>query len=537
MADAKLEAAGAPGGLSPLRHRAFALLWLATVTSNIGTWMNDVGAGWLMTSLASDPTTVALIQTATTLPVFLFALPAGALADIVDRRRLLLTVNLLMALAGAALTALVATGTMTVELLLLFTFLLGSGAAFVAPAWQAIVPALVPRTELPAAVSLNSVGINLSRAVGPAVAGVLIASVGLHAPFLLNAISFAGIIAALWWWPGEARTPRSTPPETLIPAMIAGLRYARWSPGLRRTMARAVAFFLFASSYWALLPLIARDVLGGGAGLYGILLGCIGAGALAGAVLLPSLRARIEVNRIVLLGALCTAAAMAAMSLLRSDVAAAAAAALAGASWIAVLTSFHVSAQTALPNWVRARGLSLFLTTFFGAMSAGSLLWGALAAQIGIAATLLTAAAAMSAVAVLSMRIRLTPGDGSDHAASLHWPAPPAVAEDERDFGPVMVTIDYRVADGRHAEFLDLMETLRQRRLRDGGYGWQLFRIAEEAEVTREVFLVPSWQEHLRQHERVTESERELQGEIAALMQPGVAPLGRGLIMPDPQSG
>ena len=241
-------AATAPAPTAPLRHRAFAILWCATVASNVGTWMNDVGAGWLMTTLAPSPAMVALVQTATTLPVFLLALPAGALADIVDRRKILLIVNIAMALTAGAMTALVWAGAMTAGLLLLFTALLGAGAAFMAPAWQAIVPGLVPRTELAAAISLNSAGINVSRAIGPALAGVLIVSVGLYAPFLINTLSFLGILAALWLWRGETREPNRVPAERLVPAMIAGLRYARRSRPLLRTILRAVAFFAFAAA-------------------------------------------------------------------------------------------------------------------------------------------------------------------------------------------------------------------------------------------------------------------------------------------------
>ncbi len=516
-----------PSPLAPLQRRVFATLWLATVASNVGTWMNDVGAGWLMTTLAPSPTMVALVQTATTLPVFLLALPAGAIADIFDRRRVLLTVNLVMAVAAAAMTLLVATDAMTAELLLVFTFLLGAGAAFMAPAWQAIVPGLVPREELSAAISLNSVGVNVSRAIGPALAGVLIAAVGLYAPFLINALSFIGIIAALWLWRGEMHGDSRLPPERVLPAMVAGLRYARRSRPLQRTILRAVAFFVFASAYWAMLPLIARDVLGGGSGLYGLLLGCIGAGAVGGAVMLPKLRRRIEINRLVLFGALGTAAAMAAMSTVPSAAAAALAALLAGASWIAVLSSFQVAAQTALPNWVRARGLSLFLTAFFGAMSGGALLWGLVASQIGVAPTLLVAASALAVAAIVSLRIRLQKGDGAEHAASLHWPAPPIVPPEEADTGPVMVTVDYRIEAAHEPTFRQLMATLRESRLRDGAHSWHLFRPLEEDGVLRETFLLPSWTDHLRQHERVTEADKRLQAEIRALLPEGEAPLVR----------
>lgn len=514
------------GPLAPFAQAAFAMLWAATVASQIGTWMNDVGAGWLMTTLAPSPVMVALVQAATTLPVFLFALPAGALADVVDRRRLLLTVNVAMAATAAAMAAVVSAGAMTAPLLLAFTFLLGSGAAFIAPAWQAIVPGLVPRDQLMAAVSLNSVGINVSRAVGPALAGALIVGVGLSAPFIVNALSFLGVIAALWLWRGEPKAAGALPPEHVLPAMLAGLRFARRSPGLRRVILRAFAFFVFASAYWAMLPLIARDVLGGGSALYGVLLGCVGAGAVGGALLLPRLRSRIEINRLVLFGGLATALSMAVLAVAGSTVAAAAAALLAGASWIACLSSFQVAAQGSLPNWVRARGLSLFLTAFFGAMAGGAVFWGLVAERAGVPFALLAAAAGLGVSATISLRVRIEAG-GGDHAPSMHWPAPPPIPAERGDAGPVIVTVDYAVPGTARAAFAPLIAALRESRLRDGGYNWRLTEALEAPGLLRESFAVASWLEHLRQHDRVTGAERDLQAAIAALLGDAPPPVVR----------
>ena len=502
-----------PSAWAPLGNRVFAMLWIATVISNVGNWMNDVGAGWQMTTLDPSPATVALVQAATTLPVFLFALPAGALADIIDRRRLLLTVVLLQTVVATILAAVVWADAMTVELLLLFTFLLGSGAAFLAPAWQAIVPGLVPRDQLGAAVSLNSVGVNVSRAIGPALGGALIVSVGLYAPFFANAISFIGVIAALWIWRGETKREGALPPEHVLPAMGAGLRYARRRPDLQRTILRAVTFFVFAAAFWAMLPLIARNVLEGGAPLYGILLGCVGAGAVGGAALLPLLRARLGPDEVVMVGGLGTAASMVGFALAPAPWAAVPAALLAGASWIASLSSFQVSAQASLPNWVRARGLSLFLTAFFGAMTGGAILWGLVAEAVGVASTLLIAAAALAVTAVLTRTIRLTKG-GVDRSPSLHWPATPPVPPLAGDAGPVMVTVDYKVTADQRETFHALINDLRTSRLRDGGYNWRLMQPLEEQDIVREVFFTASWLDHLRQHERVTEAEAKLQEAI-----------------------
>ncbi|MHB1402505.1 MAG: MFS transporter [Thiobacillus sp.] len=375
------------GGVSPwapFGERAFTVLWVAMVISNVGTWMNDVGSGWLMTTLVLNPFMVALVQAATTAPIFLLALPAGAVADIVDRRKLLILVNSLMAVTAGVLAALVMFERMTAELLLLFTFLLGAGAAFIAPAWQAVVPQLVPRDKLGAAVALNSMGINVSRAIGPALAGVLIVALGITAPFALNALSFIAIVAALAWWRGEPAKASLLPPERIGEAMLNGLRYAWNSTPLRDTLVRAAAFFLFASAYWALLPVIAKTSLQGDARVYGVLLGCVGVGAVLGAILLPKIRPRLGPDRTVAVGTLGTAGVLAAFALVANVYVAAAASLLAGVSWIFVLSSLQISAQTALPNWVRARGLSLYLTVFFGAMALGSVVWGKLEGRPGI---------------------------------------------------------------------------------------------------------------------------------------------------------
>ena len=540
---AKAAAATAPksapptsaSALAPFGHAAFAVLWTATVVSNIGTWMHDVAASWLMTSLSPSPLMVALVQTATTLPVFLFALPAGALADIIDRRKLLLAVQAMAGVVAAALGALVVLDRVTPVVLLVFTFLMGTGAAFVAPAWQAIVPKLVPREQLQPAVALNSVGINLSRAVGPALAGLIIATVGTWLPFLLNALTFVCVVAALLWWRPPPAPQRNLPPEHLFGALRAGLRYVRASVPLRATLARAVVFFVFASGYWALLPLIARELLGGGATLFGILLGCVGAGAVSGAMLLPNLRAVLGLDRLVAAGTIGTAATLLIFALVRDPYVAAATSLIAGASWIAVLSSLNVSAQTALPDWVRARGLSVFVTVFFGSMSLGSVIWGQLASVFGIPAALLAAAAGALVTLPLSLRWRLGQGEAPDLAPSMHWPAPAVSGELAGDRGPVMVTVEYRVEPAQATAFLAVMDELAGERRRDGAYAWGLFEDAAEPGRFLESFLVESWLEHQRQHERVTNADADVQagarrfhlGEGGPIVQHFIAPTRR----------
>jgi len=499
-------------------------LWGATLASNVGTWMNDVGAGWVMTTLAPDPTMVALVQTATTLPVFLLALPAGAIADIFDRRRLLIFTNLAMAAVAAAMTVIVLLGLMTGPLLLLFTFLLGAGAAFLAPAWQAIVPSLVPREQLPSAIALNSLAINVSRAIGPALAGVMIVGIGLYAPFLANALSFVAIIVALMLWQ-PAKAPRGVlPPETLLPAIVSGVRYAWHSDPLKRVLIRALAFFVFASAYWALLPLVAREVLGGGSSLYGILVGCVGAGAVIGAIFLPWLRRTFAPGTLVLIGSLGTGAATVSFATFAVPVVAGLASLMAGASWIAVLSSLHVAAQASLPKWVRARGLSLFLTAFFGAMALGSLSWGLLAELTGIPIALVTAGAGAVIAAFLVRAIDLQRLEDDSLSASAHWPQPTGATDVDFARGPIMVTVRYEVPEQNVGRFLVLMEDLRVSRLRDGAHSWQIYASPEEADVYLEAFYLSSWVDHLRQHDRVTLADQRLQEDIRALCRRGEEP-------------
>ncbi len=512
-------AAVASGPMAPFRNRAFTVLWIATVASNIGTWMHDVGAGWLMTELAPSPLMVAAVQAATTLPIFLFALLAGAVADIVDRRHLLIGVNVAMGVAALAMAALVHLDMVTPWMLLGFTFLFGTGAAFIAPAWQAIVPKLVPRSELSGAIALNSMGINISRAIGPALAGFLIVAAGLAAPFLVNAISVIGIVAALWWWRPELEHKPALPAERVGGAIVAGLRYAWNSPALKATLVRALAFFLFASAFWAMLPLIAREVLQGGPTLYGLMLAGVGAGAVGGALVLPKIKARLGADGTVAAGTAGTAVVMVLMAVAPNQVLAISASVMAGLSWIAVLSSLNVSAQTALPDWVRARGLSVFLTVFFGAMSIGSLAWGQVASLWGVPLALLAAAAGAVLMIPLVRSAHLGLGATQDLVPSMHWPEP-ILSGDTTPDGPVMIQVSYRVGLGNQATFFALIKQLSASRRRGGGYRWSVMQDAEAPEVFVETWWEASWLDHQRQHQRVSREDQKLQEQIAGLLLP-----------------
>lgn len=503
-----------PSPWAPFRHAAFTVMWVATVVSNVGTWMYNAASGWLMTSLTSDPLVVSLVQAATSLPMCLLALPAGALADIVDRRRLLITVQVATSAIATVFAAFVALAWVTPAVLLLFTLLIGVGSVLIAPAWQAIVPQLVPKPALSPAITANSVGFNISRAVGPALGGVIIGILGIAAPFWLNAVSNIGVIAALLWWHPPAGSRGRLPAEHLWKAMISGVRYSRHNPHLAATMVRAVGFFVSAMAYWALLPLVARDQLRGGPGLYGILLGAIGAGAVAGAFLLPGLKVRRGPDRLVAGGTLGTAAALVAFGLARDSTAGIIASLIAGGSWIAVLASLNVSAQVALPEWVRGRGLAVYLTVMFGAMTLGSTIWGKAGTIVGLPATHFAAAACALAAIPLTWRWKLQTGAGADLTPSMHWPAPITAHDVEPDRGPVLVTVEYRIDPGGRAPFFAALDRLARERRRDGAYAWGVFEDAADEGRFIETFLVNSWLEHLRQHERVTNSDRLLQDTV-----------------------
>lgn len=502
---------------APFRHRAYAVIWTATVVSNIGGWMYNAASAWLMTSLTSDPMMVSLVQVASSLPIFLFALPAGAMADIVDKRRFLLVAELAITAISAVFAALVAIDLVTPATLLAFAFLLGVGSAVVASPYQSIVPLLVPHEDLSPAVAANSVGINISRAVGPALGGVITSAAGIAAPFWINAVSNLGSIGALWWWAPPVQRNRQLPAERLFAAMRTGIRYARNNSALRATLVRSVAFFLFASAYWALLPLVARTQIAGGADLYGILLGAIGAGAIGGAFFLPRLKARIGVDRLAAAGSVGTALTLVLFGVASHWATAVAASLIAGMSWIAVLSSLNVSAQVALPEWVRSRGLAVYVTVFFGAMTLGSILWGQVARVSGLpVAHYLAAAGALLAIP-LTWRWKLQMGAGMDLTPSMHWPAPVLSTEVDDDAGPVLVTIEYRVDSERRDAFLSAIQHQAAERRRDGAYRWGVFEDVSNPGLFVETFHVESWLEHLRQHVRVTHADREIQERVRRL--------------------
>jgi len=500
------------GGFAPLRQTLFTVLWVATIIGNTGSFIRDVASAWIMTDLSPSPAAVALVQAAATLPIFLLAIPAGVLSDILDRRKFLIAIQFLLASVSICLMLLSFAGLQSVTSLVALTFLGGIGAALMGPTWQAIVPELVDKHDLKSAVALNSLGINIARAIGPAMGGLILASLGAAFTYGVDVISYVFVISALLWWrrPIAAQDALS---ERFAGAFRAGLRYARASRELHLVLLRAFIFFALASSVWALLPLVARSLLGGGAGFYGILLGAVGLGAIAGAIIMPKLRAHLSADGLLLLAALVTAAVMAFFSFAPPQWAAVAGLLLLGAAWITALTTLNGVAQAILPNWVRGRSLAVYLTVFNGAMTAGSLSWGALAQVIGVPFTLLTGAIGLVIAGLMAHRIKLPTGD-ADLAPSNHWPEPLTAAPVEHDRGPVLIQIEYRVAAEDRADFLKALARLSAERRRDGAYSWGITEDAADPELMLEWFLVESWAEHLRQHHRVSKADADLQADV-----------------------
>ncbi|TRW94607.1 MFS transporter [Paracoccus sp. M683] len=529
MAEPKSEPSG------PLSFPVFRALWIATIISNIGTWMHDVGAAWLMTSLSPSPLLVALVQAATTLPMFLLALPSGAMADIVDRRKLLLAAQALGLVAAAVLSVLTLLGLTSPWVLLAATFVLGVSAAVSAPVFQAIVPELVDKQTLPDAVALNSLGVNISRAIGPALGGVIVALAGPPAVFALNAVSVLAVLGVLLFWKRK-EMPHSLPPEHFFGALKAGYRYARHSSAMRLVLIRAAGFFLFGSALWAMLPLVGRRILGLDAAGYGALLGCMGAGAVLGALLLKRLRKRIPANTISIWATVGFALATLALGLVPTGWIAGVVMFMAGIAWIGMLTSLNVAAQMASPGWVKARALAVYLLVFQGAMAAGSILWGTIASWFSVPVALFTASVGLAASILLARVWQLPKDAATDLAPSNHWAEPVVAVTPDDDRGPVLVEIEYRVDPAKMAKFVAALRRFSITRQRDGAIRWDVWEDVAEPGRVVEAFVVESWVEHQRQHARVTHFDQSDQQMLNAFHIGEGAPVVRHLLRPLPDT-
>ncbi|HEY0401212.1 MAG TPA: MFS transporter, partial [Blastococcus sp.] len=478
--------------------------------ANTGTWAQTVGAQWLMGDLGGTALQIALVQTAATLPVFLLVVPAGALGDIVDRRRLLLLSQTLMLLAAAGLALLTAIRLTTPNRLLALTAVLAVGQAVAAPCFQAVQPELVPREELPQAALLNGANGNVARAVGPAVGGLLIGVAGPAAAFALNSASFVGVLAVLYRWPRPA-VERPLGAESIGPAMRAGVRYVRRAPAFGAVLVRSALFMVFASGLWALLPALARGPLGLGPNGYGGLLAAVGFGAVLGTAVLPRLRAGLGSGGVVTVATLLYAVAVAVVGLTLSRTAVVAALVLAGLSWIAVQSTLGAAAQLLLPTWARARALAYFQLVFMGGQALGALAWGALAEAYGLAAAFLVPSGGLVLAALLGLLLPPLRAAHDVRHSELPWPHPPS-QDWAPDAGPVLVTLQWRVPGTEVPEFLRVMRDLGRARRRTGAALWGVFQDAEDPESFLETFTVSTWHEHLRQHmERGTVADAALE--------------------------
>ncbi|MCT4333949.1 MFS transporter [Paracoccus sp. YLB-12] len=495
--------------LAPFRHRDFRVLWSVTLISNFGGLVQAVGAAWLMTQLTDSATLIALVQASNTLPIMLLAIGSGALADIFDRKTLLLTAQLIMAVTSAVLAVVAWQGWLTPWLLLTFTFLIGAGQALYNPPWQASMGDLVPREDLPAAVTLNSVGFNLMRSVGPAAGGLIVAAFGAAAAFVVNAVSYLPLLGALLRWrPNIA--PRTAPREAFVPAMGAGLRYVALSPNLMRVMLRGALFGFSAVAVLALLPLVAKSHPEGGSMLFGALLGCFGMGAIAGAVLNPRIRARYDNENIVRLAFAGFALAAIVLGQTRLVWLQGLAMLPAGASWVLALSLFNVTVQLSTPRWVVARALALYQTATFGGMAAGSWAWGGVAGAHGLPVALTTAGVLLALGAVVGIWLK-APEFGAVDLDPVNRFQEPALRLDLRGrSGPIMVMVDYRIRGEDVPEFLRLMRLRRNIRRRDGARNWALLRDLEHPENWSESYHIATWDEYVRHNLRRTKSDAEV---------------------------
>ena len=505
------KSAPAPKAVSawaPLRVTAFRSLWLALLASNIGTWMQLVGAQWLLIDEPNASTLVAVVQTSLMLPALLLSLPAGAVADSFDRRQLLIAVQAYLVLVGVALTALTAFDQMPPALLLTLTFGLGVGQALTMPAWQALVPDLVRRDALPAASALGGISVNAARAIGPAIAGLLIARTGVEAVFAFNALSYLIFAIVLMAWHPDRRRD-GVSPERFTSALRAGDRYARHSPVMRRLLLRAALFLVPGTALWALLPLIANRQLGMGSSGYGLLLAALGVGAIGGALVLSWVRSRWRGNNLLMTASLGYGACLAVVGTVRDPVVVTLALLPAGAIWTAVLSSLNAEMQMFLPAWVRARGMAIYQVVFAGGQALGALMWGVVAEVTDLPVTHLIAAG-LTVIGGLTVRAwPLRDVRGLSREPAVYWQEPDLVVEPGSQDGPILVTAKYLVLPDKQDEWVEAMQAVRRSRMRTGATRWGLFRSGEEPDTFIEVYLVPTWDVHLRQHYgRLTEADQ-----------------------------
>jgi MFS family permease len=501
----------------PLRAPVFRNLLIADVVSDIGTFMQSVGAAWLMISLGAGPMYVALTQTASALPYFLLAIPAGSAGDIVDRRKLILYTEGWMICVATVLAVVTIGGFITPWLLLGLTFALSAGDAFETPAWRAVLPELVSKEDLVAASALNGIEFNLARAVGPALAGIVISAVGVAAAFVVNVLSFVGVIWVIARWKRPFRK-RTAPAETLVGATVAAFRYIHNSPAIRALMLRTGAGMFFASALFALLPTVAKSASNGATG-YGLLLGCFGAGAVLGALVMQPLRARYSTETVVSVGVIILGLAIVTTGALHRLGTLGPVILIGGGAWILFISIVNALIQNLAPDWVRARVLAVFILVSQGSVALGSAAWGAIAQRAGVRNALLWAGVGAVGTTFLALFAKL-PEATLDLSPWNHWRMPVVVKDigAELDGGPLLVTVEYVVIPERRADFVKAMHHYERVRRRGGASQWGIFHDVEAGDRYLEIFLVDSWAEHQRQHERETRADHELEQKLRSFL-------------------
>ncbi len=509
--------------MSLLRLAVFRSLLVATFVSNVGSWMEDVGETWLMTSLHGTPLMVALVQSSASLPVFLFALPAGTLADIIDRRRMLLATHVWMLLVAALLGVLTLTQHIGALGLLACTFAMGIGSALVGPAWQAVIADVVPRRDLPRATMLNGVAFNVGRVAGPALGGLIVARAGPGPTFLLNALSFVSVLVALLRWK-RRHHPSVLPAERVWTGMRTGLRYVRDAPTLRALLVRTFTTLFFASALWALLPSFVNRALGGTPSQYGILLAALGAGAVASAALVSRWRDRFGSDAVIMPAMLLLGAAIGGLALAPSLAWAALATFVAGSVWLTIVSTSTAAAQKSSAEWVRARALAVYILVSEGAMAGGSVLWGWLATRTSVRLALGAAGVGVAASVVVAFARRLHDLDRIDRSPTELYPIPEAPSGIDRERTPVVVEVEYRVAAENHAAFRKAMGALGRSRRRTGAAMWIMTEDSQDPSRFVELFFLESWNEHHRQHGRWTKHDEKVWHHVRSLVMPGTEP-------------
>ncbi len=507
-----------PGGWAPMRYADFRRLWLAQFTSNVGSWMQTVAAQWVMTSLTSSALLLSAVQAAGSIPVLLLAVPAGALGDLFDRKRLIFFGQLVMLVGAAGLAVLSAVGALTPAVLIGLLFVIGVGGAIGAATWQTLQPELVPGDVRPQAIALGSVNQNLARAVGPAIGGLLLAATSAALLFGVNAASFVAVLGAVM----VTRIPvrgQTMPREHAFAAVRAGGRFVVNSPTLLAVIARTIAFVFFAGAMWAILPLVARERLGLGSGGYGLLLGCVGIGALLAANLGPALKRRFSPAVIYALACVLVAGPAALLAVTHSVPLTAVVLVVSGSAWITALGVLGTGYQGQLPAWAKARSYAYYLIAFQGANGIGSLSIGAVADRTSVRTALLVIAGGLIASLIVTFRLPLpVRADGDEHASD---PLPLPDLEDPSGHGPVAVTVEYELQPSNVDAFLALTGDLRRMRRRTGAVHWHMHRDIEDPNRFSEMFIVATWEEHERQHVRVERADQQLLTQIDQMLQPG----------------